>query len=125
MEPILENRYVLYTVIFICFINLVADVATQEFFFAFLFLIIIFVMDSFIDNKTVSLSVSFVLVNILMLKFKFNQMKYYYNYLQSSPQKNQVPSYVTWACFQTQTVWREQTRTRHIFEKGEPQFPQK
>ena len=95
MEPILENRYILYTVIFICFINLVADVATHEFFFAFLFLIIIFVMDSFIDNKIVSLSVSFVLVNIVMLKFKFNQMKYYYAYLQSSPRKNQVPSYVT------------------------------
>lgn len=95
MEPILENRYVLYTVIFICFINLLADVATQEFFFAFLFLLVIFLMDSMIDNKIISLSVSFVFVNIVMLKFKFNQMKYYYNYLQGSPQKNQVPSYVT------------------------------
>ena len=95
MEPILENRYILYTVIFICFFNLLADVAMQEFFFAFLFLLTVFVLDMFIDNKTILLSVSFVFINCLMFKFKYTQMKYYYNYLQSSPQKSQVPSYAT------------------------------
>ena len=93
MESILENRYVLYTVIFICFINLMSDIATKDFLFVFLFLAMVFFLDFFIDNKTLLLSLSFMISNVLLLKFKYNQMKYYYAYLQGSDKKAQVPSY--------------------------------
>jgi hypothetical protein len=94
MESILENRYVFYVVIFICFLNLMADVAAREFLFVFLFLAMIFVLDFFIDNKTLLLFLSFMISNVLLLKFKYNQMKYYYLYLQGSDKKSQIPSYV-------------------------------
>jgi hypothetical protein len=94
MEGLFENRYVLYVLIFLCFLNLIADIAVQEFFFAFLFLLMIFLFDSIIKNKVATLALSLVFSNIIMFKFKYNQMKYYYAYLQSSPQKKQVPSYV-------------------------------
>ena len=94
MESILENRYVFYVVIFICFLNLMADVAAREFLFVFLFLGMIFVLDFFIDNKTLLLFLSFMISNVLLLKFKYNQMKYYYLYLQGSDKKSQIPSYV-------------------------------
>ena len=71
-----------------------ADVAAREFLFVFLFLGMIFVLDFFIDNKTLLLFLSFMISNVLLLKFKYNQMKYYYLYLQGSDKKSQIPSYV-------------------------------
>jgi hypothetical protein len=94
MESILENRYVLYVVIFICFLNLMADIAARDFLFVFLFFGMVFVFDYFIENKTLLLFLSFMVSNVLLLKFKYNQMRYYYMYLQSSPQNSKVPSYV-------------------------------
>jgi hypothetical protein len=94
MESILENRYIFYVVLFICFLNLMADVAAREFLFVFLFLGMIFILDFFITNKTLLLFISFMISNVLLLKFKYNQMKYYYLYLQSSDKKSKIPSYV-------------------------------
>lgn len=94
MEPILENQYVFYVVVIICFINLMSDVASHEFFFVFLFLILVFLLDFFIKNKTVLLALSFMITNVLLLKFKYNQMKMYYMFLKNSNQSSKIPSYV-------------------------------
>jgi len=95
MEPILENRYVLYAVIFVCFLNLMADIAAHEFLFVFCFLGMVLLLDFVIENKTLLLFLSFMVTNVLLLKFKYNQMKYYYLYLQGSDNRSKVPSYVS------------------------------
>jgi len=94
MEPILENPYVFYVVAILCFINLMSDVASHEFLFVFFFLGLVFFLDFFIKNKTLLLFLSFMISNVLLVKFKYSQMKLYYAYLHNSPKKDQIPSYV-------------------------------
>ena len=95
MENILENRYVFYTVAIVCFINLLTDVAAKEYLFFFTFFIMIVVLQFFIENKTLLLFTVFMINNVILLKFKYSQMKYYFMYLQKKEnQGTQLPSYL-------------------------------
>ncbi len=95
MEDILENRYVFYAIAIICFMNLLADVAAKEFLFFFTFFIMVVVLQFFIENRTLILFIAFMVNNVILLKFKYNQMKYYYMYLQRKEnQGNPLPSYL-------------------------------
>ena len=82
---ILESKLVFYLVCAICFLSLVADIAAREFLFVFLFIAMVFFLDMYIDNRTLLLSIAFITSNILLLKLRFNRLKYYFLYFQNKP----------------------------------------
>ena len=94
MDDILENRYVFYVVAFICFINLLSDIAAKEFVFFFTFFLLVLFLQFFIENKTLLLLIAFMINNVLLLKFKYSQMKYYFLYLQKQNSSTPLPSYL-------------------------------
>ena len=94
MEDILENKTLFYVVIFVCFINLIADISSHDFMFVFFFLLMVFTLDPFFENKTILLFLSLITTNVFLLKFKYNRLKYYFLYLAKN-KDNKVPSYVT------------------------------
>lgn len=93
MEDILDNKVLFYVVIFICFINLIADVASHDFMFVLFFIIMVFSLDPFFENKMILLFLSLITTNVFLLKFKYNRLKYYFMYL--AKKGGDEPSYVT------------------------------
>ena len=93
MEDISENKTVFYVMIFICFINLIADITSHDFMFVIFFLLMVFTLDPFFENKTILLFLALITTNVFLLKFKYNRLKYYFLYLTKNKDKS-VPSYV-------------------------------
>ena len=94
MESILENKVLFYIVIFICFINIIADISSHDFMFVIFFLIMVFALDPFFENKMILLFLTLITTNVFLLKFKYNRLKYYFLYL-SKNKGAKIPSYVT------------------------------
>lgn len=93
MEDIAENKTVFYVIIFICFINIIADITSHDFMFVLFFLLMVFTLDPFFENKTILLLLALITSNVFLLKFKYNRFKYYFLYLAKNKDKN-IPSYV-------------------------------
>jgi len=93
MKEFLESKNVFYFMIFMCFVNLIADISSHDFMFVILFLILVFTMDPFFENKTILLFLALISTNVFLLKFKYNRLKYYFLYLAKNSGKN-TPSYV-------------------------------
>lgn len=92
MKELLESKTVFYLMIFLCFINLIADISSHDFMFVLLFLVIVFSLDPFFENKTILLFLALITSNVFLLKFKYNRLKYYFLY--AAKQSNKHPSYV-------------------------------
>ena len=95
MESILENKVIFYVVIFICFINIIADISSHDFMFVVFFLIMVFSLDTFFENKMILLFLTLITTNVFLLKFKYNRLKYYFLYLSKNSNAGKIPSYVT------------------------------
>jgi len=95
MQEFLENKNVFYVMIFICFINLIADISSHDFMFVLFFLVFVFTLDPFFENKTILLFLALISTNVFLLKFKYNRLKYYFLYLAKNAGGGKVPSYVT------------------------------
>lgn len=92
MQELLENKTVFYLMIFLCFVNLIADISSHDFMFVLLFLVIVFSLDPFFENKTILLFLALITSNVFLLKFKYNRLKYYFLYM--AKQSGKTPSYV-------------------------------
>jgi hypothetical protein len=93
MQEFLDNKIVFYVVIFICFINLIADISSHDFMFVLFFLVMVFSLDPFFENKTILLFLALITTNVFLLKFKYNRLKYYFLYLAKN-NGDKTPSYV-------------------------------
>jgi hypothetical protein len=92
MKELLESKTVFYLMIFLSFVNIIADISSHDFMFVFLFLVIVFSLDPFFENKTILLFLALITSNVFLIKFKYNRLKYYYLYMAKQP--NKPPSYV-------------------------------
>ena len=93
---LLDSKLVFFITFFVCFFTVLADIAAKEFFSVFLFIGLEFFLDYYIENKTVVLFLTFIIVNVLLFKIKYNRLKYYFLYFQKDTQGKpiQIPSYI-------------------------------
>lgn len=94
MNELLESKTLFYVMIFICFVNLIADISSHDFMFVLFFLVIVFSLDPFFENKTILLFLALITSNVFLLKFKYNRLKYYFLYMAKQSGGSGVPSYV-------------------------------
>lgn len=66
---LLENPALFYIVVFLCYINLMADVALGYYVFIVVFILLIILLSFFISNKTVALLISLIVTNIMIMKY--------------------------------------------------------
>jgi len=93
---LLDSKFVFFVTFIISFITLLSDIAAKEFFAVFLFIVLAFFFDYYIENKTVVLFLTLITTNVLYSKIKYNRLKYYFLYFQKDPSGNPVdiPSYI-------------------------------
>lgn len=65
----LDNDVLFYTILFICYANLMADIALGYYVFVILFGLLVVLLSFYISNKTIVLFISLIFINIMILKY--------------------------------------------------------
>ena len=65
----LDSDILFYIVFFLCFINIVSDIAIGYYVFVILFGLLILLLSFFMTNKTIILFISLIITNITIMKY--------------------------------------------------------
>ena len=65
----LESDSLFYITVFLCYINLLADIALGYHIFVIVFGLFVLLMSNYVSNKTVVLFLSLILTNLIMMKY--------------------------------------------------------